>query len=153
MAQLDEQRKQFNADSLLYMSQVLWDTRRRLKESAHSSMPIELAIIKLAQSDGLRPLADLVTRLQALEASLGAAPAARAAPPTTSTPSRPSASPKGQKKKARKEPAPVDEAAGSGPSHEEMLAARSKLEEHARNNDVVREALRILEGTVVNLEK
>jgi len=34
-----------------------------------------------------------------------------------------------------------------------MLTTRAKLEEQARDNDVVREALRILEGTVVNLEK
>jgi len=110
VAELERQKEQFNTDSLLYTSQVLWDTRRKLKESSHSRIPIELAVIKLAQSDGLRPLADVVKRLQTLEARLGSAdsrqasPAHQAAPAPrpAAPPPAPPASPAGQKKNAGK---------------------------------------------------
>ena len=86
--ELDRQRQRFTPDALLYMSQVLWDTLRKVKESAQSRLPIELAVVKLAQGDGIQPLAEILQRLQALEARLGggAAPAARPGPPAQPVP-------------------------------------------------------------------
>jgi hypothetical protein len=138
------------------MSQVLWETLRRVKETAHSRVPIELALVKLAQGDGLRPLGEVVQRLQALEAALGA-PRPRASAAPSPAPERPAprrAAPAAQKKK-RPAPAPVAREAGSRPetSYEQMLASKEKLEKQAQDNPVIREALRILEGTIVNLEK
>ncbi|NQT52690.1 hypothetical protein HQ576_11590, partial [bacterium] len=107
LAELVKQGQSFTTDSLLYISQVLWDTLRKVKEGAHSRVPLELTIIKLARSSDLQPLAAVLERLQALEARLagqpgsppgGARPAPRAAAPTAEQPTPPAS---GEKKKAR----------------------------------------------------
>ena len=182
--ELDRQRTRFSAETLLYISQVLWDTLRKVKDSAQSRVPIELALIKLAESDGLQPLAEVLRRLQALEASLGAAapgggssppaaaprspsPPASSAPPPN--PARlapqppPPPSPKPQPRPSSDEPktsrprpsgeAPASAAQGGLSTYESLLEAKARLEEQAQRNPVVREALRILEGTLIKLEK
>ena len=227
--QLDRQRQRFTAETLLYISQVLWDTLRKVKEGSQSRVPIELAFVKLAQSDGLQPLAEVLRRLHALEASLGAsAPASPALRPQAPQPApaapsahrppaaapRPAALSAQEDSKARPFPvteepreaaarpdarSPADEPAGrppeggtpneegrppeggtpneegrppeggtpneegrspeggapnaAPPSFEQLLEAKTKMEEQAQRNPVVREALRILEGTIVKVEK
>ncbi|MFC1806677.1 hypothetical protein ACFL09_06845, partial [Planctomycetota bacterium] len=90
----------------LYMSQVLWDTLRKVKDGAQSRVPIELALIKLAQTDGLQPIGQVLARLEALEARLGSArpapaPTPAAPPPRAAAPAERSAPRSGQKKKDR----------------------------------------------------
>ena len=167
LAELDTQRQRFTTESLLYISQVLWDTRRRVKEGAHSRVPLELALVKLAQADSLQPLAAVLERLQALEARLGGGPAAPAPPPGAAAPraAPPAARPPLQKKKAPEPPAgervkeapPAAPAAPArpearAPTYEEMVDARRKLEEAAQSNPIVSEALRILEGSLLRVE-
>jgi len=164
--QLDRQRQRYSTDTLLYASQVLWDTLRKVKDSAQSRLPIELALIKLAHSDGLVPAGELLARLEALEARLAAAapstppaPDAPAAPgpataPPPAAPADRGAGRTGQKKKALAPPTPADDAGGSPTlDHERLLETKHRLEEQAQANPVVREALRILEGIVVKLER
>ena len=157
-AQLDAQRQRFTTESLLYMSQVLWETLRKVKDSAQSRVPIELALIKLAHSDGLQALAQVLERLEALEARLGAGPAPPAARPAAPAPhAAPQATRRaerpGQKKKA---PAPRRaERAEGGPTidHARLLEARHQLEAEARAHPAVAQALEILEGKVIKREK
>ena len=168
LAELVKQGQSFTTDSLLYISQVLWDTLRKVKEGAHSRVPLELAIIKLARSSDLQPLAAVLERLQALEARLagqpgsppgGARPAPRAAAPTAEQPTPPAS---GEKKKpaAPKKRPRLAKREGEPPAsehvavdYEAMTAARAKLEKAAKDNPVVTEALRILEGQLIKLEK
>ncbi len=151
--ELDRQRRRFAPDALLYMSQVLWDTLRKVKESAQSRLPIELALVKLAQGDGLQPLAELLRRLQALEARLGFAAA-----PAGTAPASPQAREEPgehEKKKPGLPPAAAEraEAPAEELSEPERRAeAHSRLQEQAAGNPVVRKALDILQGTIVNRE-
>ncbi len=153
--ELDRQRRRFSPDALLYMSQVLWDTLRKVKESAQSRLPIELALVKLAQGDGLQPLAELLKRLQTLEARLGVPSA-----PVGATPAAPP-SPRdesGGYEKKKIGPPPTEAERAEPPAEElsepERLAeAHSRLQEQAAENPIVRKALDILQGQVVNREK
>jgi len=147
---LDRQRRRFSTDALLYMSQVLWDTLRKVKESAQSRLPIELALVKLAQSDGLQPLAELLQRLQALESRLGAA----APNPASSTARRPEPAAADEKKKSVPPPAPVaDRAEAQAEETERRAEEHSRRQDQAAENPVIRKALDILQGVVVHREK
>jgi len=161
--QLDTQRQRFTVDALLYVSQVLWETLRKVKESAQSRLPIELALIKLAQDDGVTPLGQIIERLRALEERLGGpmaalppppvAPAAPRPPHPTPTPAA-TPTPVGEKKKA--DPAPDPLAAADDElvrRHEARLEAQQKLQERVARNPVVSEVARILEGRVIKLEE
>jgi DNA polymerase-3 subunit gamma/tau len=170
--ELERQRKSFSVDSLLYISQVLWETLRKVKEGAQSRVPLELALVKLAQSDGLQPLTAVLERLQALEARLAGAPAPQPAPAASARGgtsagaakgrrSAQAASRGGEKKKRRERPkAKQPDAAPArarGPSsdaadYQAMAEARRKLEQAAADNPVVSEAIRILEGQVIKRE-
>ena len=163
--QLDTQRARFNTDTLLYMSQVLWDTLRKVKESAQSRLPIELALIKLAETDGLQPLGQVLERLQALEARLsGGAPAGAPvqtpAPAPRPVPASPSPAPRarttpqrGQKKKTVAPASDAGQTDSPTIDAEKLLEAKRKRAEAGQANPVVREALRILQGEVVKVEK
>jgi len=151
LEQLERQRQRFSTDALLYMSQVLWDALRKVKESGQNRLPVELAIVKLAQGDGLQPLGDLLARLQRLEARLGAAPPARPAP------QRPDPGPpSGEKKKP-----PAPKAVNSGPEPaprpatdpERLAEEHSRLQDEAAARPAINRALRILQGRVVSREK
>jgi len=160
LKELERQQQRFSADSLLYISQVLWDTVRKVKESAQSRVPIELAVVKLAQGDGLQPLDEILQHLQALESRLGVAapgaPSRPAAPPQAPRPAgaaRRQAAASGEKKKSvPPEPAAAEEDRISS-EHERLLENQRKLRELASRHPVVREALRILEGKIVKVEK
>ncbi len=166
MAELDRQRQSFSTDALLYTSQVLWDTLRKVKEGAHSRLPLELTIVKLAQSNGLQPLAEVLERLHALEARLDGPPARQAsrAAPTQAPTARPAAAakPRNEKKKtheatkpiARKDPpARAAPPRSAPPDYEALAEAHRKLEEAGQENPVIREAIRILEGQLIRVEK
>ena len=156
IAELDRQRQPFTPDTLLYISQVLWDTLRKVKDSAQSRLPIELALVKLAQGDGIQPLGDLLARLASLEERLGAAaPQAPPARPATPAPTQP---PAADEKKKTPEPsrAEVEDEARNERTvqdHERLVEERLKLQEQAARNPAVREAVRILEGVIVSVEK
>lgn len=52
---------------LLYVAEVLNGARRRIKEGQDDRVVLELTLVKLAQSDGLAPVSELIERLAALE--------------------------------------------------------------------------------------
>ena len=163
--ELDRQRRRFSTDGLLYTSQVLWDTLRKVKESAQSRLPIELALVKLAQGAGLQPLAELLERLGALEARLGAAPPSAApsppqrpqAPrpePTRPVPSRAAPAQEDERKRGSSPPPPGAGGADARTAElERRIEEHSRLQEQAAENPVIRKALDILQGVVVNREK
>jgi DNA polymerase-3 subunit gamma/tau len=89
--------KDFSADQLLYIAEILNSARRRIREGQDDRIVLEMALVKLAQSDGLAPVGELIERLTALEegaekpgtrpsappapaASYGSAPAAASRP-------------------------------------------------------------------------
>ena len=153
VAQLEQQRKRFTSETLLYTSQVLWDTLRKVKDSAQSRVPIELALVKLAQTDGLEPIAKVLERLEALEARLGGA-----APPRAPQAARPAAAPRpparpAEKKKIVAPPPAEDDAEDQTPDHASLLAAQEELAATARANPVVAKAIEILQGRVIKVEK
>jgi len=152
--ELERQRQRFAPDALLYMSQVFWDTLRKVKESAQSRLPIELALVKLGQGDGLQPLAEIIQRLQALEARLGVAPAApQPAPPRpiAPAPAPPAAEPRSPAAPAAPAPARREHRAPESP--ERAAEEHSKLQEQAADDPLVRKALGIFQGQVLNREK
>ena len=160
-------RQRFSTESLLYISQMLWDTLRRVKESAQSRMPLELAMVKLAQTDSLQPLTKILQRLEALETRLGTAPArasASATPAAMLPPARPpddarTGPPPKQPPAPAHKPPPhsrppnARQASRAAQAHEQALDAQRQIQERAAQNPVVSEALRILQGTVVKVEK
>ncbi len=158
VAQLDQQRQRFTPDGLLYMSQVLWETLRKVKDSAQSRVPIELALIKLAQGNGLQPIGQVLERLEALEARLSGArsPAApqAPAPQAATSPPRPARRSRrsGQKKKAVAAPEPRDDGERALREHTRLLEAQQALEQEAMAHPAVARALEILEGKVVKRE-
>jgi DNA polymerase-3 subunit gamma/tau len=177
LGELERQRQRFSTESLLYISQMLWDTLRRVKESAQSRMPLELAIVKLAQADNLEPLTKILERLQALGTRLGTAPARASAsaaaaavpqparpPDDASTSPPPKQAPAPAHKPRPQNPRPQNpRAQNRGPdahrashteqAHEKALDAQRQIEEQAAQSPVVSEALRILQGTVVKVER
>ena len=173
LRELERQCQRFSTDALLYMSQVLWDTLRKVKDSAQSRVPIELALVKLAQGDGLRPLSEILERLKGLESRLGAAelpqappapvepprPAPSGPPPTPAAPPLPTPpphepqAPPVQKKKDLPAEQPSDEDDALARSHERLTEERLTQQDQANRNPVVREAIRILQGTLVKVEK
>ena len=71
---------------IMYMVEVMNAAARRLREGQDERIVLELALVKLAESDGLRPVGELLERLAALEESGvtgtgGAAATAPYAPP------------------------------------------------------------------------
>ena len=152
VAQLGEQGKQFTPETLLYTSQVLWETLRKVKDSAQSRVPIELALIKLAQTDGLQPIAKALERLQALEARLGGAPPSR--PQQAPRPAPPPRAARPVEKKQIVAPPPAeDDAEDQTPDPASLLAAREERSQKAQANPVVARAVEILQGRVVKVEK
>ena len=65
--------KGLNPEQILYMGQVLNQTRRRIREGQDSRIILEMALIKLAQSNGMMPLSDVLERLSALEDTMATA--------------------------------------------------------------------------------
>lgn len=72
LAECARQAEGFTLEALLYGLQALLEARRRVKEGAPPRLVLEVALVKLARSADLVPLAELLR---------GAAPAPRATPP------------------------------------------------------------------------
>ncbi|MGD0999773.1 MAG: DNA polymerase III subunit gamma/tau [Candidatus Brocadiia bacterium] len=72
--------KGLSADQLLYIAEILNGARRRIREGQDDRIVLEMALVKLAQSDGLASVGELIERLTALEEG-GGKPAAASPPP------------------------------------------------------------------------
>jgi DNA polymerase-3 subunit gamma/tau len=59
--------KGVSADRLLYIAEILNGARRRLREGQDDRIVLEMALVKLAQSDGLASVGELIEKLAALE--------------------------------------------------------------------------------------
>ena len=74
-------------ESILYMTEVLNNARRRIREGQDDRIVLEMALIKLAQSEGLAPVGELLERLAALQGQADIPPPA-AGRPAANTDSR-----------------------------------------------------------------
>ncbi len=59
--------KDISADQLLYIAEILNGARRRIREGQDDRIVLEMALVKLAQSDGLASVGELIEKLAALE--------------------------------------------------------------------------------------
>jgi DNA polymerase-3 subunit gamma/tau len=88
--------KGFPADQLLYIAEILNGARRRIREGQDDRIVLEMALVKLAQSEGLASVGELIEKLAALEegAEKSAPPAPAAQYGNAKAPaSRPAANP------------------------------------------------------------
>ena len=82
--------KDMTPEQLLYMGQVLNQTKKRIREGQDSRILLETALVKLAQSNDIIPMGRILERLTALEETLGGAtPSGDAVPPAPSSYSAP----------------------------------------------------------------
>ncbi len=65
-----EAGKDMAPEHLLYMIQLLTDSRRRLREAYDDRIVLETTLVKLAETDTVAPLGEMIERLTALEESL-----------------------------------------------------------------------------------
>jgi len=77
---LVERARELTPQEIIYMVEVLNSSARRLREGQDERVVLEMALVKLAESDGLRPVGELLERLAVLEESAGAGVASDAAP-------------------------------------------------------------------------
>ncbi len=59
--------KDMSADQLLYIAEIFNGARRRIREGQDDRIVLEMALVKLAQSDGLASVGELIEKLAALE--------------------------------------------------------------------------------------
>ena len=71
--------KDMSPEQILYMGQVLNQTKKRIREGHDGRILLETALIKLAQSNDIVPMGKILERLAALEDTLGGAATATAA--------------------------------------------------------------------------
>jgi DNA polymerase-3 subunit gamma/tau len=69
-ARIAERADTLSPESILYMIDVLNSARRRLREGQDDRIVLELAFVKMAASEGLQPVGELLERLAALEETL-----------------------------------------------------------------------------------
>ncbi|MDP6354252.1 MAG: DNA polymerase III subunit gamma/tau, partial [Planctomycetota bacterium] len=82
LERLRQQARPLSVDSLLYMIRLLTEAQNQMKFSSNTRIPIEVAVVKLAQMEDLRPIGDVLKRLVELEQSLKSVPQApQGAPP------------------------------------------------------------------------
>lgn len=74
LERLRQQARPLSVDSLLYMIRLLSEAQTQMKFSSNSRIPIEVAVVKLAQMEDLRPIGDVLKRLAELEQSLKSIP-------------------------------------------------------------------------------
>ncbi len=88
LQRIADQAGKLSLDTWMYMLQVFLEVKRRSRENVQSRVLLELAVLKLTRLDELRPLSDILERLQSLETRLseGAAPAASPSPRAVSAP-------------------------------------------------------------------
>lgn len=65
-----ESNAEISADMLIYMIQVLADVHRKSKDDRHKRILLEVAIIKLAETEGLLRISELLGMVEALERKL-----------------------------------------------------------------------------------
>ncbi len=78
--------KQFSEEDLVRCFHLLAETEKAIKDSPHPRFQLEVGLIKLAQATRLRSLAELIARLESLEAGL---PGGAAPPPAATGADRP----------------------------------------------------------------
>ncbi|MBI2191193.1 MAG: DNA polymerase III subunit gamma/tau [Planctomycetes bacterium] len=96
LERLQKQASRFSLDSLIYMIQLLGESRRHIRDGGNVRIPLEVAIVKIASMEDLKPVSEVLRRLaefeQALEARGGfgasQAIAASPAPPAAAGPGR-----------------------------------------------------------------
>jgi DNA polymerase-3 subunit gamma/tau len=59
--------KDFSADQLLYITEIFNSARRRIREGQDDRIVLEMALVKLTQSDGLASVGELIEKLTAME--------------------------------------------------------------------------------------
>jgi hypothetical protein len=74
LERLRQQARPLSVDSLLYMIRLLSEAQNQMKFSSNSRIPVEVAVVKLAQMEDLRPIGDVLKRLAELEQSLKSIP-------------------------------------------------------------------------------
>lgn len=62
--------KELSIDLLMYMIQLLSEARKKAKDDRHKRILLEVAIIKLARTDKIRAIDELINRLENIEKSL-----------------------------------------------------------------------------------
>jgi len=75
-----EAGKGVSADQLLYIAEILNGARRRIREGQDDRIVLEMALVKLAQSDSLASVGELIEKLAALEEGAEKSPAPPAPP-------------------------------------------------------------------------
>jgi DNA polymerase-3 subunit gamma/tau len=78
--------KGLSADRLLYIAEILNGARRRIREGQDDRIVLEMALVKLAQSDGLASVGELIEKLAALEEGAEKPAAPSRPPPAPATP-------------------------------------------------------------------
>ena len=70
----------FTVDALMYLVQMFAETKQKARISSQSRVVLELALIKAAEVHDLRPLDEILARLEALESGGGGGPPGACAP-------------------------------------------------------------------------
>ncbi len=63
--------KDLSVDMLTYMIQVISDVKKRAKDELHKRILLEVAIIKLATTEDISPISDLLKRIDDIEKRVG----------------------------------------------------------------------------------
>ena len=69
-SKLLESNTDISADMLIYMIQILADVHRKSKDDRHKRILLEVAIIKLAETEGLLRISELLSMVEGLEKRL-----------------------------------------------------------------------------------
>jgi DNA polymerase III subunit gamma/tau len=70
IAKLRELARQFSEEDLVRGFHFLAETEKQIKDSPHPRFQLEIGLVKLAQAARLRPLTELLQRLEALEKNI-----------------------------------------------------------------------------------
>ncbi len=89
-ARIAEQAGKLSLDTWMYMLQVFSEVKRRARENVQSRVLLEMAVMKLARLEDLKPLSEILDRIKMLESR---APAPHVAAPARRSPSPPAAPP------------------------------------------------------------
>ena len=101
-AELTKQTKLFSKEDLFYFFSVIAHTLQVMKRFESKRIPLEVALVKLAENAPVESIEKLITELKSTEKKSTVRPAVSAAPAETPVPELP-------KKKARVEPAADEE--------------------------------------------
>ena len=76
LERLKQQGAHFSVDSVIFMIQMLAECRNQMRASGNSRIPVELALVKIAQMEDLRPISEILKRLAGLEQTIQRMPPA-----------------------------------------------------------------------------